>query len=75
MMSISMERIVCPYSYMRAIVRVSCMQVGSSWESALELATRNKFRLHFVGLLSCMVGVCGRVAISGTLSVYRLRSR
>ena len=42
---------------------LSYMVWGSSVESAFELATRYMFRLYFVLLVPCDVGVCGTVAI------------
>ncbi len=61
--SICDTRIVRPYSWVRDVFRVSCVLVTSSWNNALELATRYTFRLYFELLCSCLVCVCGNVPI------------
>ena len=69
--SISVVRIVCPYSLVRDVFRVSRMMLASSWVRALELATRYMFRLYFVCLLFrlvwCVVGlqIFGRILCGG----------
>ena len=51
---------------MSAEIKVSCIPMGPTWVSVLELATRNMFKLYFGRLLSYKVWVCGRVAFFGT---------
>jgi hypothetical protein len=71
----SVVRNVRLYSWVRVVFRVLWMFVASCWVSALEFAMMQIFRLHFVRWFTCLVWVCGSVAILGTYLVCSLRAR
>jgi hypothetical protein len=50
------------------------MLMASSWVSALELSTRNMFRLYFI-FFPCTMCVYGSDENVGTLLVWRLRAK